>query len=98
MPRPQRPPTPVRRRFASWSASVAAMHSKYVEDATIYSRRGIPAASSGKLRQGLQNISGKRSAVVSDTDLRETDDRVPADDECGGICRFLRSIPTQPIR
>src|SRR5262245_33856652 len=74
------------------------MHSRYVDGATIYSQPGIPAESSGKLCQGLQNIGGKRSAVVSDADLCETDDRATIDDECAGIRCFLRGIPAEPIR
>jgi hypothetical protein len=50
------------------------------------------------LCQGLQNIGGKRSAVVSDAELCETDDRATIDDECGGVRCFLRHIPAQPIR
>ena len=52
----------------------------------------------GKFFQSLQNISGKRPAIVSDTDLCETDGRAAIDDKGGRIRRFLRGIPTQPVR
>jgi len=59
---------------------------------------GVFPGLSGKSFQSLQNISGWRSAVASETDLCETDGPATIDDECSGIRRFLRRIPTQLIR